>query len=157
MLLAAHYSGRAINVTKTTAPHALSYGIRQATGLAHGFSVCLTFPEILQATISGLADQRRHVDVSWLRLLREEGQSRAATFLDELRRDLLPLGGLPPLGSEIEKMTREIVTGVNRERLLNHPIQLSEDELAVAVSAGLRSISENVGSREIDRSRKARR
>ena len=39
--LAANYSGRAINLTKTTAPHAMSYGLTSHYGIAHGHAAAL--------------------------------------------------------------------------------------------------------------------
>jgi len=40
----AYYAGRAINLTKTTGPHALSYGFTIKYGLPHGHSVALFLP-----------------------------------------------------------------------------------------------------------------
>jgi len=45
MLLGAHYAGKAIQITRTTAPHALSYSLTSHFGLAHGQAVSLTLPE----------------------------------------------------------------------------------------------------------------
>lgn len=40
----AYWAGRAINITKTTAPHALSYPFTTYYGYPHGHAVALTFP-----------------------------------------------------------------------------------------------------------------
>ena len=42
MALASNLSGQAINFTKTTAPHALSYEITQSLKIPHGHAVALT-------------------------------------------------------------------------------------------------------------------
>lgn len=42
----AYWAGRAINITKTTAPHAFSYGLTSLYGYPHGHAVALTFPAI---------------------------------------------------------------------------------------------------------------
>jgi alcohol dehydrogenase len=47
MLEAAHLSGRAINITKTTAPHALSYAYTSYYGIPHGHAVALSLPFFL--------------------------------------------------------------------------------------------------------------
>ncbi len=39
----AHLSGKAINITRTTAPHALSYALTSRFGVPHGQAVSLTF------------------------------------------------------------------------------------------------------------------
>ena len=46
ILLAANYGGRAINITQTTAPHAMSYKITSLYGLPHGHAVAVCLPEI---------------------------------------------------------------------------------------------------------------
>lgn len=40
----AYWAGRAINITKTTAPHAFSYAFTTYYGIPHGHAVALTFP-----------------------------------------------------------------------------------------------------------------
>ena len=42
MALASNLSGQAINFTKTTAPHALSYEITRSLKIPHGHAVALT-------------------------------------------------------------------------------------------------------------------
>ena len=48
MQLAAYYSGKAIDITKTTAPHALSYPFTSHFGISHGHAVSLTFSEFIK-------------------------------------------------------------------------------------------------------------
>lgn len=48
MALAAHLSGKAINISKTTAPHAVSYGITTRYRLPHGMAVALTLGAFLE-------------------------------------------------------------------------------------------------------------
>lgn len=44
----AYWAGRAINISKTTAPHAFSYAFTSHYGYPHGHAVALTFPFFLQ-------------------------------------------------------------------------------------------------------------
>ena len=46
IMLAANYAGRAINITQTTAPHAMSYKLTSLYGLPHGHAVALCLPEV---------------------------------------------------------------------------------------------------------------
>ncbi|WP_419779871.1 phosphonoacetaldehyde reductase [Maridesulfovibrio sp.] len=41
MALGAHYAGKAINISKTTAPHALSYYLTSTYGIPHGHAVAI--------------------------------------------------------------------------------------------------------------------
>ena len=43
-----YWAGRAINITKTTAPHAFSYPFTTYYGYPHGHAVALTFPFFMQ-------------------------------------------------------------------------------------------------------------
>ncbi|MEO8666060.1 MAG: phosphonoacetaldehyde reductase, partial [Ignavibacteria bacterium] len=48
MSLAANLAGKAINITKTTAPHALSYSMTSYFGVPHGQAVSITLGEFLE-------------------------------------------------------------------------------------------------------------
>jgi len=48
MALAAHLSGKAINISKTTAPHSISYPITSFFDIPHGHAVSLTIGQILE-------------------------------------------------------------------------------------------------------------
>ena len=47
MCLAANLSGKAINISKTTAPHAVSYPFTSYFGVSHGHAVSLTLNKFL--------------------------------------------------------------------------------------------------------------
>lgn len=44
MMMGANLAGQAINIAKTTAPHAMSYKLTSKYGYSHGHAVALTFP-----------------------------------------------------------------------------------------------------------------
>ena len=48
IMLGANYGGKAINITATTAAHAMSYKITSLYGLPHGHAVAVCLPEIWQ-------------------------------------------------------------------------------------------------------------
>lgn len=48
----AYWAGKAINITKTTAPHAFSYPFTSHYGIPHGHAVALTFPYIADYNFS---------------------------------------------------------------------------------------------------------
>ena len=51
MIKAANLAGEAINISKTTAPHALSYPFTSHFGINHGHAVAITFNEFLNLII----------------------------------------------------------------------------------------------------------
>ncbi len=46
IMLASNYAGRAINITQTTAPHAMSYKLTSLYGLPHGHAVAVCLPKV---------------------------------------------------------------------------------------------------------------
>ncbi|UCH72470.1 MAG: phosphonoacetaldehyde reductase, partial [Thermoplasmatales archaeon] len=62
MARAANYSGKAINITKTTSCHSISYPITSYFNIPHGHAVALTMPEMLEfnfnVSISDCNDKR---------------------------------------------------------------------------------------------------
>jgi alcohol dehydrogenase class IV len=62
MMIGAHLAGQAINISKTTASHALSYELTQRFGVPHGLGVALTLGHVAAAndmvTNSTCADPR---------------------------------------------------------------------------------------------------
>ena len=48
MLMAAHFSGKAIDISKTTLSHAISYPLTSKCGLPHGHACALTIGEVLK-------------------------------------------------------------------------------------------------------------
>jgi alcohol dehydrogenase class IV len=48
MLVSAHLAGKAINLTTTTAPHALSYGLTSLFGIPHGRAVAVLFGRVFE-------------------------------------------------------------------------------------------------------------
>ena len=47
MLISSNLAGKAINISRTTAPHAVSYPFSSMFGISHGHAVSLTFEKFL--------------------------------------------------------------------------------------------------------------
>ncbi len=133
MALAANLAGKAINLTTTTLPHAMSYKLTSLYGIAHGHAVALCMP------------------FAW-RMLMERGDEMTQSRLSELSELMTgdvassPVEGLGvfealygALGLQAPVITEEdldvLSTSVNPQRLANYPIKLSKDELREAYRA----------------------
>ncbi len=128
MLDASYQSGRAIRITRTTAPHAMSYQITKTMGLAHGHAVMLTLPAIWDMLLENgdeeVQDRMKHL-ASVMRL----GDPLMGSRL--LRGILFDLQlEIPPLPDR-EQMDH-LVASVNPERLGNHPVPLTAADLRKA-------------------------
>lgn len=139
MLLGANYAGKAINISKTTAPHALSYAITSATGLPHGHAVALTLGNFFIINNNCLdKNDNSNIDAFVLNDLyqlmnvhsAQEAQSQWYEFMKKCRLDF----NKETIGLNNPEIIEGILKQVNAERLGNHPFQLSNDDLKVAFS-----------------------
>lgn len=123
MLDAAYRSGRAIQISRTTAAHAMSYQITKKLGLAHGHACMLTLPVLWDKMID---------NTDCLPVLMDLAQKMRLG--SEYMGSRLLAGILIDLGLEPETMPDEatldvLADSVNTERLGNHPMTLTRDEL----------------------------
>jgi alcohol dehydrogenase class IV len=139
MARAAQWAGEAIDITKTTAPHAISYPITAHFGVSHGQAVGLVLPEILiyNAAVEandclhpgGVAAVRRSMD-ELAQLLGASNATEAARLYRELAREIgLSLNPVE-LGIKTAVDVETIVAnGFNPQRVNNNPRRLTEEAL----------------------------
>ena len=126
MLKAAYYAGKAINITKTTAAHAMSYKLTSVFGIAHGHAVAVCLSEvwehlIMRCNVGTIAEKLQIIAAA----MHCEDSNQAL----RLFRNILDENNLI-LHKETKEETLDLlVTSVNVERLNNHPIRLSIEEL----------------------------
>ena len=61
IMTASNYAGRAINITQTTAPHAMSYKLTSLYRLPHGHAVAICMPKVWRYMLENenkVTDQR---------------------------------------------------------------------------------------------------
>lgn len=127
ILDAANASGCAINITATTAPHAMSYKLTSLYGLPHGHAVALCMGEVwpyLAAHTSGCIDPRGSEYLE--RVLREIDR---VFSLEQYRALLAGLGMTYPAARDRERELSILTAAVNPERLKNNPVPLAESVL----------------------------
>ena len=129
MFLASNIAGKAINITQTTAGHAMCYKLTSLYGIAHGHAAALCTRELFPHMIAHTADC---IDPRGEEYLKEtlaqlasafscQGPKEAAQKLDRF---------VTELGMEIPKPKEEdyaiLRSSVNPVRLKNHPVRLDE-------------------------------
>lgn len=123
MLEAAYRSGKAIAVTRTTAAHALSYGLTKRLGIAHGHACALTLPFLW-------AEMSTHEEMLPV-LMELAGVMRLGSDLmgpKLLQGILLDLDMTAPKLDD-PAVLDELAEKVNVQRLSNHPVALSEQTI----------------------------
>lgn len=121
-----YWAGRAINITKTTAPHAFSYSFTTDYGYPHGHAVALTFPFFMRYNIGNsdillnpninpyLYKIKMQKMLQWLNMECVD----VAIAMKEYIRNL----GLDIDISQID--ISKIVSSVNIQRLINNPYKV---------------------------------
>jgi alcohol dehydrogenase class IV len=116
MLAASHLAGKAINITATTAPHAMSYKLTSLYGLPHGHAVALCLPKVW-----------RHMndfdDIA--KAFGKQNSAEAVSFFEKLLRNLEIT---PPEKAHVDDL--DILTSsANVQRLRNNPIRLDKNTI----------------------------
>ncbi|MCL2745950.1 MAG: phosphonoacetaldehyde reductase [Coriobacteriia bacterium] len=129
-LEAAYRAGQAINISKTTAAHAMSYQMSSLYGLAHGHAASLCLPKVWRYMVNNLELCNDPRGVDYLEgvfaeidgLLGFQSHFETIAWFEAL---LLEMDMLPPTSvnaGDVEVLAKS----VNAQRLGNNPIPLSE-------------------------------
>lgn len=137
ILLGAHYSGKAINISKTTAPHALSYSITSFFGIPHGHAVGMTLGEffIINEQLASMnAVNCRDLSSHMLQMeaLRELlGWGDCISCNDKWKSIMKNLGlnMQVKLNDGQKKVIDRLVDSVNTERLSNNPVSITKENI----------------------------
>jgi alcohol dehydrogenase class IV len=138
MCEAAHFAGKAINISKTTAPHALSYWLTTQYGVPHGAAVALFVGRFVEfnagVSIVDCNDRRGPDDVQRRisKLLGLLGVKDAASGRGKLEELISKLGcpvTLRDVGICGESEVTTLCAKVNAERLSNNPRKIGFEQL----------------------------
>jgi alcohol dehydrogenase class IV len=144
MSKAAYLAGRAINVTKTTGAHAVSYPLTAFFGLPHGHAVCLTLGQFLvynsEVTDQDVVDARgaeyvRRSIGELVQMLACSNAEQARARIERLMESVRLATRLSSLGIACRDAVDAIAANVNAERLANNPRALNHESLRHLVEA----------------------
>lgn len=134
IMLAANYAGRAINISATTAAHAMSYKITSLYKLPHGHAVAVCLPEIweyMTAHPDNCIDPRGRqymlnifADIS--KGLGAPGPQESIVLLRDMMTEMEISA---PVASDRKHELEMLAGSVNPVRLKNNPVMLSEPVL----------------------------
>ncbi len=139
MALAANFAGKAINITKTTACHAISYPITSYFNVPHGHAVALSLPPMIvynsNVNKEDVLDKRgvKFVRKSMKELFSVIGASDSLESRDIITQLMKNIGletKLSDLGIKNEQDIDLIIKhGFNPERVKNNPRKITEYQL----------------------------
>lgn len=141
MMMGANLAGQAINIAKTTAPHAMSYKLTSKYGYAHGHAVALSFPyfaklnmECMPELYKGADYPRYREKMLWLMRTLDIHEQEIETYF---RTFIKKLGLGYRQDSNVD--TDIIAQSINIERAGNNPHLLTAD----IINAAAKSILNN--------------
>lgn len=143
MLIASNFAGKAINITRTTAPHAISYSLTSRFGIPHGHAVALTLGKIasLNYHSESINDPRgrKYISQTMLSVFELFSAKDADGFM-RAWYTLMAKAELEIALEDIVSVTLDdinyIVENVNFSRLNNNPVKLNEEDIRSVFSQG---------------------
>lgn len=134
IMLAANYGGRAINITQTTAAHAMSYKITSMYKLPHGHAVAVCLPEIWQYMTNYLdevSDSRgaRYVEKTFYEISEAMGYDKVRVAIAQFRQMMHDMELGRPKAFNREEELKILTASVNPIRLMNNPVHLSSETI----------------------------
>ena len=131
IMLAANYGGRAINITQTTAPHAMSYKITSMYGLPHGHAVAVCLPEVWQYMTNHLDDVKdargsRYLEKTFSEIALAMGYDKIRVAIAQFRQMMYDMGISYPEAGNMEDDLCILSESVNPVRLKNNPVQIDK-------------------------------
>ncbi len=138
MLIAGNYSGRAINIAKTTIAHAVSYQIARIFNIPHGHAVALTLPYFIEynvnITLEKLQDSRgvgfvRDIMNELLEIIEVDSGKSARIKLISMMKEIDLEDNIVSLGIPGDKIESIVIKGFDKERAKNNPVLVTEKDL----------------------------
>jgi alcohol dehydrogenase len=137
LMKAANLAGQAINVSKTTAPHAISYSLTSYFNVPHGHAVALTLGKFFKlnmdvaSLISDEEEKRRIVSTleEYPPLFKVDSVEQCGAFWYEYMHRCGLETSMEKMGVISSKDIDLIIKNVNLERLQNHPVAISKSQI----------------------------
>jgi alcohol dehydrogenase class IV len=136
--LASHLAGKAINISKTTLPHSISYPVTSYFGVPHGIAVFLTLPKVAELNYFASEDtvqpgvQIADIQESFSVLFSLFGVDRIDQLGERLEKVMIELGfkaRLRDYGIGREALSFLADNALTRGRSDNNPRKVDRDEV----------------------------
>ncbi len=136
MQTAAYLAGKAINITRTTAPHALSYSFTSYYGIPHGHAVALSLPFFVEfnyaVTDADCMDKRGAEAVRQrIGLFFQAFNTNKDKAKDDLLEFFSKIGIETHISRLIDNFDRSIIiNNINTQRLNNNPRKVTNETIS---------------------------
>lgn len=126
-----HLSGKAINISKTTAPHALSYYFTEKHNIKHGQAIALTLPRVYYLNrLKALESNDKKIQNIFVQMDKILGIKNISShvienFIKKLKIEI----SFSALEIDLKNELEIIKLMVNSDRFENNPFQISIDDI----------------------------
>ena len=132
--LSAYYSGKAISITKTTAPHAISYPFTSYFNVPHGHAVSLTLSEFLKFNFKNHKKSLTKFNLInryniLFKLFNVHNISELITKIENIKNTFGLETDLIKINKNIPKKINLILNNVNVQRLTNNPVRVTKKNI----------------------------
>jgi len=139
MSIAANLAGKAINISKTTAPHAVSYPFTSLFNISHGHAVGLFFEKFFKFNYDNLNksdtsfDLKKRFDLIFS-LFDVSNIDNFNSKLSLIKKKANLVDDLTKLNIDLNKSSENIINGINLLRLGNNPVKIDGKDIYNIIS-----------------------
>ena len=129
MSVASNLAGKAINISKTTAPHAVSYPFTSLFNVSHGHAVALFFEKFFEFNYNNLDksetvfDLKKRFDLIF-KIFGVKEINEFNSKISLIKREANLIDNLRLLNINVKKSSDDIIKGINLLRLGNNPVRI---------------------------------
>ena len=134
MSIASNLAGKAISISKTTAPHATSYPFTSLFNISHGHAVGLFFENFFTFNFDNLNrsetifDLKKRFDLIF-NLFDVKNINDFNTKISSIKKQAKLEDNLKKLNINIEESSEQIIKGINLLRLGNNPVKINGNDI----------------------------
>ena len=142
MSIASNLAGKAISISKTTAPHAASYPFTSLFNISHGHAVSLFFERFFEFNHINLEksetsfDLKKRFDLIF-NIFNVQNINDFNSTISLIKRKAKLEDNLQILNINISKSSGEIIKGINLLRLGNNPVSINGKDIYNIISKKL--------------------
>jgi alcohol dehydrogenase class IV len=134
MSIASNLAGKAINISKTTAPHAVSYPFTSLYNISHGHAVSLFFENFFEFNYINLEKSETAFDLKKrfeiiFKIFNVKNINELMLKISVLKKEASLNDNLLSLDINFNKEAEKIFKGINLLRLSNNPIKINHQDI----------------------------
>ena len=139
MLTASNLAGKAINISKTTAPHATSYPFTSLFGISHGHAVSLFFDNFLMFNFENSHKSQKIFDIGpryemLFKIYKVKNIFEFTQKIKKIKKYSNLEDNLDMLNIDLKDNMQKILDGINILRLKNNPVDLEREDIVKIIN-----------------------